>query len=109
MGKSIILRGTKHKVSDRLAGFTIKETPASTNVSLYAFNKQTKELLVIYRRPNIEVNQYMFSEVSDSVLKEITEAKSIGLFLHNNVKDKFQHEMIAEELFTIVDKTKSPK
>lgn len=102
-----MLKGAEHRVSEKIKGFTIKETPASTNISVLAVNKETKQLLVVFRRGDPEKSKYLFIGVEDVFLDGIMKAESPGKYVHIHINKMFEFEIITDQLFTLIDETKS--
>ena len=105
--ETIILRGAEHLVNEVLSGFKFKETPASSNIAMIGTNHASKQLLVLYRYGKNGATQYMYNGVDDMVLNAAPDAVSIGGFIHKNVINQFEFEIIPYTLFTLVDPSKA--
>lgn len=98
--KNIILNGVEHSVNKLLDGFTIKVTPQSSNVALFAVNADKGELFIRFKNGG----QYLYNPVDPQTLHEALHAESIGKFVARCIIKKFESTKITEDLFSLIPK-----
>ncbi len=100
-----MLNAAEHLIDPFLDGFIVGLTPQSSNVALFAVNRDRKELFVRFRNGS----QYLYGPVDVETLDKAVKAESIGKFVSRSIVKKFDATKIEKVVFHLVDKSKEPK
>lgn len=66
------------------------ETPESSNLSRFSYNKDTRVLTVEFKNGG----RYNYFDVSESIFEQMKAASSKGQFLAKNIKNIFRYARI---------------